>query len=371
MFLRNYRLLLRLAAVLLLGIAFARADDATTEWSPPTPTADTKYDWIELTSGEWLKGDFRYMYDESVEFDSDILGVLTIDWSDIKQVRFAQPMGVRLDDRSVRRGNIKIEDKQLLFAAPDHPKDKKPETVAKSEIVSITPVAHDEWDRWELQANIGADFQRGNTNETRYTATIDATRRTPSTRLKFSYLGNYTLTDSVETANNHRVGSTFDYFLDERIYIRGFDGEYYRDPFQNLDMQVTVGAGLGYKIIDSKKVDWEIQAGPAYQYTEFETVTVGDSDTAQSPAGMFTSDFDYEITGDLDLNINYQAIVTNKASGLLTQHLVTKLEYELNSIFDVFTMLQFDRVENPQQRSDGTTPDKNDVTISFGLGVDI
>jgi len=365
----TYRLLLFLG-ILLLALPALRAED-TAEWKPPAPKPDEKYDWIELTSGEWLKGDFRYMYDESVEFDSDKLGVLTIDWDDIKQIRFANYMGVRLDDRTVQYGKMEMKEKELLYRVPGQTEQEKPKKVARKEIVSIAPMAHDEWDRWELQANIGVDFQRGNTDETRYTSTIDATRRTASTRLKLSYIGNYTLTDSVETANNHRVSGNFDYFVDERLYIRAFDGEYYRDPFQNIDMQITLGAGLGYKLFDRKKFDWEIQAGPAYQFTRFETVVPGDSETAQSPAALFTSDMDWEITSDLDFTINYQAILTNKASGLLTQHLVTKLEYELSSVFDVFTMLQFDRVEQPQQRSDGTIPEKNDVTLSFGLGVDI
>ena len=80
---------------------------------------------------------------------------------------------------------------------------------------------------------------------------------------------------------------------------------------------------------------------------------------------------DYDITSDLDFVLSYQGVLTDRDAGLYTQHVVTSLDYELNSIFDVFIMLQFDRVEEPTKKSDGTTPDKNDVTVSLGLGIDI
>ncbi|WP_309400473.1 DUF481 domain-containing protein [Cerasicoccus maritimus] len=338
--------------------------DANDGWMPPAARNDTQNDWIELKSGEWLKGTFSHMYEDSVEFDSDVLDDLTIDWDDIKQIRFHQPMGVRLDNRTVHYGKVTMVDGVVTF-------EESGTTAPRKDVVSIIPLYHDEIDRWELQAKLGLDFQSGNTDETRYTASIDAERRTVSTRLNFSYLGNYTKTDGTESANNHRVGSNFDFFFDERMFIRVIDIEYYRDKFQNLDTQLTIGAGVGYKIIDGKDFDWEIQAGPAYQYTEFNQVTAGSSKTAQSPAAIFSTTLDYDITDDLEYNLSYQGVLTNKQSGLFTQHIVTSLEYELTSIFDVFVMLQVDRVENPQARSNGSTPEQNDVTLSFGLGVDL
>ncbi|MGE9297197.1 MAG: DUF481 domain-containing protein [Puniceicoccales bacterium] len=334
------------------------------EWTPPPPKIEGKYDWIELTSGEWLKGEFKSMYNESVQFDSDKLDLVTIDWSDIKAIHFAKPMGVRLNDQTVLREHVTMSDGKVDFPASD-------KSVNPKDVVSIVPVAHDEWDRWRLNGKIGFDFQRGNTDETRVTASMAATRLRASTRVKLSYIGNYTVTDGEESTNNHRANATFDYFFDERLYIRAFDGEYFRDPFQNIAAQITVGAGFGYKILDNKTTDWEILAGPAYQFTKFSTVEAGESRIAQSPAARFQTTFSYDITDDLDYNLNYNAVLTNKQSGLLTQTVITSLDYEITTIFDVFVMLQYDRVEKPTARSDGSIPDQNDVTLSFGLGVDI
>ncbi|MCP4993645.1 MAG: hypothetical protein GY934_07655 [Gammaproteobacteria bacterium] len=41
---------------------------AAKPWTPPPPD---NYDWIQLVSGEWLKGELIAMYEGTVEFDSE------------------------------------------------------------------------------------------------------------------------------------------------------------------------------------------------------------------------------------------------------------------------------------------------------------
>jgi hypothetical protein len=48
------------------------------EGSPPEG-----FDWIQLTNGEWLKGDLKVFYNDTLEFDSDELDLLKFDWEDI------------------------------------------------------------------------------------------------------------------------------------------------------------------------------------------------------------------------------------------------------------------------------------------------
>ena len=45
------------------------------EWEPPPPMPD-KFDWVQLKSGEWLKGEIKVMYEDSLEFDSEELELL-------------------------------------------------------------------------------------------------------------------------------------------------------------------------------------------------------------------------------------------------------------------------------------------------------
>jgi hypothetical protein len=61
----------------------------------PTPPPPDKFDWIQLTSDEWLKGEFIALYDDAVEFDSEELEELTLDWEDVRVIRTARVVQVR------------------------------------------------------------------------------------------------------------------------------------------------------------------------------------------------------------------------------------------------------------------------------------
>jgi len=65
-------------------------------WVPPSALPE-KFDWIQLTSGEWLKGDLKVLYDDKLEFDSDELDLLELDWEDVKQVRGHKLHSVRFE----------------------------------------------------------------------------------------------------------------------------------------------------------------------------------------------------------------------------------------------------------------------------------
>ena len=64
-------------AIALLGATAAWAQEAA--WTPPPPSKEER-DWVHLSSGEWLWGTIDLMRDESLEFDSEELDVVTIDW---------------------------------------------------------------------------------------------------------------------------------------------------------------------------------------------------------------------------------------------------------------------------------------------------
>ena len=75
----------------------------------PPPMPD-KFDWVQLKSGEWLKGEIKVLYEESLEFDSEELELLKLDFADIKQIRSAQVLNIRMRDGRTATGQVLMED---------------------------------------------------------------------------------------------------------------------------------------------------------------------------------------------------------------------------------------------------------------------
>jgi len=66
------------------------------------------FDWVQLTSGEWIKGNIKRMRDDTMEFDSDDLGMLYIDFGDIALVHSPQANTYVFDDRVSATGSAVV-----------------------------------------------------------------------------------------------------------------------------------------------------------------------------------------------------------------------------------------------------------------------
>ena len=75
----------------------------------PTPPPPDKFDWIQLTSDEWLKGEFIALYDDALEFDSEELEELTLGWEDVRVLRTARVVQVRFKDQTQVTGRVVID----------------------------------------------------------------------------------------------------------------------------------------------------------------------------------------------------------------------------------------------------------------------
>ncbi len=332
-------------------------------WEPLIPQDDI-YDWIQLKSGEWLKGRIKAMQDRELEFDSEELDDLIFDWKDIRQVRSPRMQDVLFVDKSQFSGPVTVTPESVTIGGPE------PHTLPRDQLQSITPGGSKELSYWSGKFSLGLTLRAGNTESVEYQAQAHLQRRTPTTRLSLDYIGNLSSIDGVENANNNRVNSEFDLWLSRRFYLILPFAEYYSDPFQNLRHRVTLGVGVGYDLIARPTLEWNITAGPAYQASWFESVEVGEDDSTGSAAFAFGSRFDWDLTKRIELIVEYRGQFTSREVGETTHHFVTTFEFELTKHFDLDVSLTWDRVSSPKPDENGNIPKPDDARLVFGFGLD-
>lgn len=360
---RNCRLVLLFSVCLLMACAGARIALGADEWKPPVPGVD-HFDWIQLKSGEWLKGKIKSMQDEKLEFDSEELDLLTFEWEDIRALRSARLHSVWIEHLAPMAGTVLIDtnEVQIITATETN-------IYSRANLLAITPTGKRELDKWTAKLSAGASFRAGNTKETDVNVHANAKRRTPDTRLSLDYLGNYSKVNEDQVEQNHRFIGQFDYFLSRRLYIRFPDVEYYRDPLQNLAHRVTVGAGVGYDIINTAHTEWNITGSPAWQRNWYISVPAGESDTENSGAFVLSTRFETELTKRLDLILEYRGQLTRKETGNDTHHAVATLEFEIHKKLTLDVSFVWDRISNPQADSTGVVPKPDDFRLITSLGV--
>lgn len=347
------------------------AEDDRSEWQKPTPIFKQDFDWIKLTSDEWLKGDIISMYDEKLEFDSDELDMQTIDLEDIAELRSKEWQSIRMFDGTIAEGYLVIKDGKLSLV-----KNGVTTNYEFSNLLSIASSGKNERDLWDGYVNLGINLREGNTVQFDYTFSAGIQRRSSSSRFKTDYTADYSRYEDQEdgqtkvTADSDRLTSSYDWFFNPKIYFRAADFEYMTDEFLNIDYRVHYGIALGYHIIDTSRTSWDINLGPSYQKTKFLSVVDDVNDSEDSLGLTLGTDFTFEVTSDIDYDASYSVQVIDEASGGNIHHFQTGLEIDLTNDFDLDLTFYADRTENPKEDSEGQVPEKNDFRLVVGLGYD-
>jgi len=351
-------------ALLALVVAATPIAAEEEDWQPDVPMPDT-FDWVQMTSLEWLKGEFISMYDNSVEFDSKEFDLQTFDFSDVKEIRSKGTMQVAFEDGTIVVGKILIDQKKVRVMGDED------QEFPRSELLSVTAGAPKEINYWSMKASVGANIREGNTEQVETTGQINLIRRTPKNRINIDYLATFNKTDGDTAADNQRANAGWNRYLSKRFYLTPAYGEWYRDPFVNIESRWTIGVGAGYEIIDTSKITWDVNGGISYQTTSFVSVEEGEDDSANTPALRLGTVYDHELTKWLDFLFAYDFMIVNEESGTYTHHLETGLEFELTSKLDFNITLIWDRIQNPRPDEFGIEPEQDDYRLVFFLGIDL
>jgi putative salt-induced outer membrane protein YdiY len=245
----------------------------------------------------------------------------------------------------------------------------EPLSFSREEIIGIAPGKMRELDYWSGKFNLGINVSSGNTEQADFVTKARLERRTPNTHLKLDYTGNFSETESVETVNNQRFNGAFNLFLTRRLFLVTPLVEYYRDPFQNIGRQITLGGGAGYYFIDRPKVEWLVLGGPGFQRVRFDTVEATEERERSTPAFFLQSSFEVDLTKRVEFELGHQAIVTSEEAGGLGQHTTATLEIDLTRRLDLDISFIWDRTENPQANAAGEVPKQNDFRLNLSLGL--
>ena len=333
-------------------------------WTPPGIGHDGA-DWIQLKSGEWLRGELKYIQHNDVEFDSDELEEQSLKLKDIRQVYTAHGMLAQVEGQEPVYGTVVVSNDVVTVRGPETTVN-----LAREELMGITPGSSNTRIKyWSGNVQVGISLQSGNNSQKTINTSAELARRTPTTTLQLDYLGNYSQVDHVKNANNNRGNLAYDVRLNRAWFVRPLDFECYHDPLINIAYRLTGGVGAGYYIFDRPGLEWRVAAGPGFQYTRFDTVESGAAESASTAAGTLQSYFEYDLTRRLTLKQSLQSTFTEREAGLYTHHAVSTLEFEIKHHLNLDVSFIWDYLQRPQRRSDGEIPERSDYYLTVGLGV--
>ena len=119
---RVAKVVLNVALVLVLS-APARAADPPALPLPPIqydPDHVPKFDWVQIDSGEWLKGEIDRVERDELYFDSDEFDDVEFDWEDVLTLVSGGPVSVRVEAEDASGPvNVRIEYEETIIGRID------------------------------------------------------------------------------------------------------------------------------------------------------------------------------------------------------------------------------------------------------------
>jgi len=351
-------------AVAALGLgeqALAQED----RWEPPLPSSDPD-DWIQLVSGEWLRGELQILRDDNLEFESEELDKLHLDWDNVVVFRSSRIHTYVFDEGGSHSGTAVMQGDTLVVQT-----EQQERRLPRSDLISIIEGRPTEWNFWSAKMSVGFIGRAGNTDQRDLNSIVLIRRDASRSRINLEYRGNLSKTNDVLTVNSHRAVANLSFLISRGFFVTPIAGGLYSDEFQNIDLRASIAAGAGLFLVRKSGLEWYVQLVAGYQPTTFVSVVPGEDDTDKSAAIIPITSLEMGITGSLEFAFRYNSSITVPDTKGTVHHLFALLSYELTSLLDFDISITWDRIKNPKPRADETVPERDDFRLFFGLGVDI
>jgi hypothetical protein len=361
-----FRLFPRMAALylVLFTLAAGPAASQTDVWAPPSPSAAEK-DWIRLVSGEWLWGTIDLMRNESLEFDSEKMDGLTIDWEDVVEIRSARAMTYVKLDGSLLTGTSTLKGDTLRVNSPEGLLE-----IPRRQIHSILEGPPTELNFWSVKVGADLKTRTGNTEQTDLGTRVFLKREAARSRIDLRYQGNFSKTDDVENIRNHRANAEWKVFLSRKFFVSPVKFEYFADKFQNIDERITAGVGLGYYLTRSSKADWFVELGASYQTTRYRSVEEGQNTEDSNGSVPFRTTLETDLNKRTELTAEYGVQIGIGHEANTIHHTFIMFAFELWGNIDFDASITWDHVTRPKTNAEGITPFKDDVAMYYGISLD-
>ena len=324
-------------------------------------------DWVRLASGEWLRGNIERMRDGSMEFNSDEIKLITYDWKKVKELHSPRANTYNFTDGTDLVGPAMINEEFVVVQTVDGMV-----TRPRVELQAIIEHMRRERNYWSTVLRLGLTANAGNTENLTFNAFWQLVREDTLTRAAITYDGTFGTASRAEVANRHLAGGDLDIFVHPIIYVKALTGQLLYDKFQNIRLRATPATGVGFHLITTYVVNWDLEFAPlGYQYLSLldpATAVENPQNDAYMMLRMFA---DIDFTDDIQLLLDWRTNLVYTTIGN-TNH-VGSLDFtvRVTTLLHLNTSFLYLRTEQPFPRSDGTIPKQNDYQIVFGISLRI
>lgn len=236
-----------------------------------------KTDVVYLKNGDRVTGEIKSLDRAILEFSTDHMGTVFIEWSDILEVVSGTGQTVELANGQRFYGPLAKPDGQEMVTVET---EQGPVGLSTLDVVSMYPVESGFWDRLDISANLGFSWDKAS-DVGKYSIGIDTELRHPRFVSRASFTSEITTQSDRDSTKRAALDASHYVFRRNKRY-HTFWGNMENNDGLGLDLRVLVGAGYGLLPLRDQRNWLALGAGLAVNQ---ETPSEGEAQTSLEAVG--------------------------------------------------------------------------------------
>lgn len=247
-------------------------------WLGNTIAWAAKTDIVYLKNGDRVTGEVKSLDRAKLQFKTDHMGTINIEWSDIQQIVSNTGQTVELANGQRFYGSLaKPQSEEMVIVNTE----QGPVTVSSSDVVSMYPVETGFWDRFDISADLGFSWDKGS-DVGKYTVGVETELRDPRFITRASF--NSEITTQSESDDTTRASLSASHYMfrrNKRYFV--FWGDVENNDSLGIDLRTVLGGGYGFLPIRNQHNFLGLGAG---LNVNREIPTEGEEQTSLEAAGI-------------------------------------------------------------------------------------
>ena len=228
-------------------------------------------DVVIMKNGDHLTGEIKGL-DAGVLYVSMsyILGTSSLDWSKVARIESKQLFIVKTENGSVYKGTL-----NTVEAETGRPvkievigESDKQTTIERGQIVDMAETSDKFWQRFNGEVSFGTTYSKGNETVT-YTLSSDVEYLRPRWSASTAFSSTLSSSAGVTASTRNEITPLARHLLPWNNWYYGGLGDFLQSSVQGIQLQSSVGAGIGRYLINSNRATISLLGGFAWQNTQY------------------------------------------------------------------------------------------------------
>jgi small nuclear ribonucleoprotein (snRNP)-like protein len=247
-------------------------------------------DIVIMKNGDRLTGEVKGL-DAGVLYVSMsyILGTSSLDWSKVARIESKQLFIVKTQDGSVYKGTLNTADTETGRPVKIEVLEttEKQTQIDRVQIVEMAETSDRFWQRFNGDVNFGTTYSKGNQTVT-YTLSSDVEYLRPRWSATTAWSSNLSSSSGVTASTRNEITPAARHLLPWNNWFYGGLGDFLQSSVQGIQLQTSVGAGVGRYLKNNNRATIAVMGGFAWQNTQYSQSTL--SGTQNLAAGLLAAD---------------------------------------------------------------------------------